>query len=302
MKQVTINNNCISLTVLDYGAIIQKIEVRNKKNELTNVAVGFEDPSDYLNDTIFLGACVGRYAGRISGGGFDLKGKRYSLYHQDGVHLHGGKEGLGKKFWSIDSVNKDEKPSVKLSYTSRAMEEGYPGEVKVAVVYQLIGNALHIRHKASTDETTVINLTNHSYFRLDDEARIDHYFLQLKSKNILETRENLVPSGRVLPVKNTPYDFRHRKRIAAISLDTPYILDGNTGVVARVHSPASGISMKVQTNQPAIVVYRPKDFPALCLETQNHPDAPNHSHFPSSVLQPGETYNNTSIFEFDLVI
>lgn len=302
MKQVTIKNDHISLTVLDYGAIIQKIEIRDKKNELTNVAVGFEDPSDYLNDSIFLGACVGRYAGRISGGAFVLNGKTYALHHRDGVHLHGGKKGLGKKYWSIDSVDNGEKPSVALSCVSKAMEEGYPGELRVNVNYQIIGNTLRIEHRATTDETTVINLTNHSYFRLDNENQIDHYLLQLKSRNMLETRKNLLPTGQLLRIENTPYDFRNKKKISSLSLDTPYVLENNSGVVASVYSPVSGISMKVQTNQPSIVVYRPKDFPAICFETQNYPDAPNHSHFPTSVLEPGETYDNTSRFEFDLVI
>ena len=288
------------MTVLDYGAIIQKILVRDKMGKVNNVVVGFDNPLDYLEDSIFLGACVGRYAGRISGS-FRLNGKRYALYHNQGIHLHGGKEGFGKKYWNIDTVDHGKDPSVTLSYLSPAMEEGYPGELRVTVFYQLIGKALHITHSATTDHTTVINLTNHSYFQLDDAPQIDHYLMQLKSGKILETQDNLLPTGRIIPVQNTIYDFLKEKRIATASLDTPYLLESDKGIAGSVYSPISGISMKVRTNQPAMVVYRPKEFPGVCFETQNYPDAPNHPHFPSSVLHPGETYCNRANFEFDLV-
>lgn len=302
MKQVTIKNDCISLTVLDYGAIIQKIELRNKKNELVNVVVGFEDPMDYLSDTIFLGACVGRYAGRISKGEFDLMGKSYAIHHNNGVHLHGGEHGFGKKYWEITEIGQSSEPTIKLRYKSAAMEEGYPGALDVCVEYKLIENTLHIIHKATTDEATVINLTNHSYFRLDQLDKIDHYQMQLKSNSVVETHKNLLPTGNIVSVVNSDYDFQKKKQIGAISLDTPYVLNPNTDIVASLYSPESGISLNLRTNQPSIVVYRPPDFPALCFESQNYPDAPNHRHFPSAVLCPGETYNNTAIFEFDLVI
>lgn len=302
MKQVTIKNDCISLTVLDYGAIIQKIELQNKHNDLINVVAGFEDPNDYLSDRIFLGACVGRYAGRISNGGFRINGKEYILDSKDGVHLHGGKYGFGKKYWTINSVDHSNEPSVELSYKSRAMEEGYPGELKVKVTYKLVGRSLHITHQAVTDETTVINLTNHSYFHLDDLKNINHYRLQLNSQKTLETFNNQLPTGNIIETKNSQFDFREEKAIDSQALDTTFILDNNQDVAASVYSPESGILMKLRTNQPSVVVYRPPGFAALCFETQNFPDAPNHKHFPSALLRSGETYINASIFEFDLVI
>ena len=301
MNQVTIKNDCISITVLDYGAIIQKIELLDNQNKPVNIAVGFDDPDKYLNDDIFLGACVGRYAGRISGGGFNLNGARYPVHQEDGIHLHGGRSGFGKKFWNIDSVNPGPDPSVKLSYTSPALEEGYPGELRVNVEYKLVNNALHIIHRATTSETTVINLTNHTYFCLDKANTIDHYLLTLNSDAMVETFENLLPTGNILPIEDLPYDFRTVRQIGSIPLDTPFVLRPGTKEAASIYSPVSGISMKVHTNQPALVVYRPPGFPAICFETQNYPDAPNHLHFPSAVLHPGETYDNSSIFEFDLV-
>ena len=298
MNQVTIKNNFITLTVLDYGAIIQKLEVRNNVGTLTNIVVGYEEPIKYLDDKKAMGVCVGRYAGRISQGGFVLEGKKYPIYAKDGVHLHGGKVGFGKKYWKIEKVHDGEEPFVRLTYLSVDMEEGYPGNLQVSVTYQLSGNVLHINHKATTDKTTVVNLTNHSYFKLDDADKIDGYDLQLNCPQVLETQENLLPTGKILSVKNTKYDFLNKKKIGATRLDDPMGIGKDSNVVGYVHSEKTGISMQVITNQPAVVVYTPPGFAAICFETQNYPDAPNQPNFPSSVLKPGETYLNESEFIF----
>lgn len=300
MNQVTIKNDSISLTVLDYGAIIQKLEVRDNKGKWTNVVVGYDEPLKYLDDRKSKGACVGRYAGRISQGGFVLEGKKYPLYTKDGVHLHGGKVGFAKKYWKIQKIHDVEEPFVMLTYLSEDMEEGYPGNLQVSVTYKLSGNVLHIDHKATTDRTTVVNLTNHSYFRLDDADKIDGYDLQLNCPQVLETQDNLVPTGEMLPVKNTKYDFQKKKKIGETRLDDPFVIGKNSNVVGYVHSDRTGISMQVITNQPAVVVYTPPGFAAICFETQNYPDAPNRPNFPSSVLRPGETYLNESEFIFGI--
>jgi len=140
LKQVTLQTDFITLIVLDYGAIIQKILVKDKNGISTNVVVGLNYPYDYLKDPIHLGACVGRYAGRISGGGFKIKEERYSIHSEDGVHLHGGKKGFGRKYWTIEEVHKGVEPFIKLSYQSKHLEEGYPGNLKVWVTYKLINN------------------------------------------------------------------------------------------------------------------------------------------------------------------
>ena len=144
-------------------------------------------------------------------------------------------------------------------------------------------------------------MTNHSYFRFDDHDSINHYRMKLNCPLVLETHENLIPTGRTVSVQNSKYDFLHEKQIDKTRLDTPFVIDKNTDFTAKISSPISGITMKVDTNQPAVVVYTPLDFPAICFETQNYPDAPNNPHFPSSELRPGETYCNKSIFTFDLV-
>ncbi len=300
MKQVTLTTPFITLIVLDYGAIIQKLIVKDKNGHSRNVVAGLAFPSDYRYDQISLGACVGRYAGRISKGGFELDREFYPLYHKNGVHLHGGKQGFAKKLWTIEAIDRSNTPFIKLSYISPHLEEGYPGNLKTTITYKLINNSLHIIHEASTDRTTVVNLTNHSYFCLDDEDTIDNCILQLNCAQFLETDENLLPTGDLLSVENSEYNFLEKKPIGNTRLDTPMVNNSNAKEVAMIWSKKSGISMKVFTNQPAMVIYTPKDFAAICFETQNFPDAPNQKHFPSSELRPGEIYKNESKFVFDL--
>ena len=301
MEQVTINNGRLSLTVLNYGAIIQQLIVKDKYGDDFNVVVDLPDPQDYFRDTFSMGAAVGRYAGRISQGGFILDSKRFELYHEDGVHLHGGKEGFSKKYWKIKETRLNDNPAVELHYTSPHLEEGYPGELQIKLFYILAANRLEIIHEATTDQPTVLNLTNHSYFRLDNEGQINNYHLKLASHKRLETDEKLLPTGKFLEVEGSDLDFRLGKKLGGIRMDTPFVLDKNEDLIAEIYSEKSGIIMRVSTNQPAVVVYTPLGFPAICFETQNLPDAPNFNHFPSSVLRPGELYRNTASFEFDLV-
>lgn len=285
--------------VLDYGATIQKLLVKGKDGNYNNVVVGFNHPSRYLLDDNVLGASVGRYAGRISNGGFELDREKFYLYHEDGVHLHGGKEGFHHKYWTIDEVKNDDSPSVKLSYKSKHLEEGYPGNLTVSVTYKLMNNALQVIYEGTTDRSTVINLTNHSYFKLDSNPYIDDYELQLNCPYRLEMNENLLPTGDIIPVRKSEYDFLLPRKIGVQRLNAVFIKDIGNEKVAEVHSKTSGISIKVYSNQPALVLYTPSDFPGICFETQNYPDAPNQPDFPKSVLRPGDIYNNISIFKFD---
>lgn len=301
MKQVTLSTPFITLIVLDYGAIIQKVIVKDKDGNSTNVVVGYDYPNDYLTDDKFLGACIGRYAGRISNGGFNLDREKYHIYEQKGIHLHGGKEGFNKKYWKIEEIQHGRQPSVTLSYQSKHLEEGYPGNLNVSVTYTLVNNALEITHQASTDRTTVVNLTNHSYFRLDGASRVNEYRLKLGCSRMIELFANKLPTGKIVSVAETPFNFLKEQDIDSTRLDTPFAIDSETEIAAKVSSEQSGISMEVSTNQKGLVVYTPVDFPAICFETQNYPDAPNHKNFPSSILRPGEFYKNESKFVFDLL-
>lgn len=300
MKQVTISNTFMTLMVLDYGATIQKLLVKGTDGTFTNVVVGYNHPSRYRLDEHVLGASVGRYAGRISKGGFELDREKFLLYQQDGIHLHGGKEGFHQKYWTIDEVIKDDTPSIKLSYISKHLEEGYPGNLTVSVTYKLMENALQIIYEGVTDRSTVINLTNHSYFKLDADPFIDEYDLQLNCPYRLETNENLLPTGDIIPVRKSEYDFLIPRKIGIQRFNTIYIRDIGNEKVAELHSKTSRITMKVYTNQPAVVVYTSPDFPGICFENQNYPDAPNQPDFPKSILRPGDIYNNISIFKFDI--
>ena len=302
MNQVTIKNDFISLTVLDYGAIIQKLLVKDKEGKATNVVVGHEEPEKYLTDNKSLGACIGRYAGRISNSGFMLNGIRYPLYAVNGVHLHGGREGFGKKTWAISKVDDGEDPFVVLTYFSRDMEEGYPGNLNVTLTYKLIGPSLHIMQRATADKATPVNLTNHSYFNLDGEEQLDHYDLRMPCPQYIELGQDLVPTGNILSVADTDFDFIQQKKIGRTRFDIPFVLDPALPFNTLLTSQKSGISMEVITDQPAIVVYTPPEFASICFETQNYPDAPNRPSFPNSILNPGESYNNTTEFRFGSVI
>ena len=301
MNQVTIKNNFITLTVLDYGAIIQKLILKNKEGVDTNVVVGLEEPEKYLTDNKSLGACIGRYAGRISNSGFQINNVHYPIFSKDGVHLHGGQKGFGKRYWTIEQVHDGENPFVKLSYLSQDMEEGYPGNLKSTVTYKLVGPSLFIIHEATTDKATPVNLTNHSYFNLDGAETIDHWNLRLACPEYLETDAKLLPTGKLVSVKNSKYDFLELKKIGQVRLDTPFVMDSSLKNSTVLTSDKSGLSMEVVTNQPGVVVYTPPAFAAICFETQNFPDAPNQPHFPNSILQPGETYHNETEFRFSFV-
>ncbi len=301
MKQVTIKNSELRLTALDYGAVIQKLMFRNKDGRWFNVVASLKNPKDYISDQISLGATVGRFAGRISGGGFRIGNEVYNLYTENGVHLHGGSAGFGKKTWKIEQVDDSSHPSLQFTYLSPHMEEGYPGELKVSIRYTLKNNSLVIEHRAVTDRPTIVNLTNHSYFRLDDRPQIDHYTLRLISDALLETDEKLLPTGRIIPIEGSDFNFRQSNKIGRVRMDTPFVCASVDGYVGEVFSDISGIRMRVSSNQPAVVIYTPPEFAAICFETQNYPDAPNNNSFPSSILNPGETYLNKAVFEFDLV-
>lgn len=301
MNQVTIKNSFITMTVLDYGAIIQKLILKNKDGMDTNVVVGLEEPEKYVTDNKALGACIGRYAGRISNGGFEINKVHYPIFSKDGVHLHGGQKGFGKRYWTIEQVQDGENPFAKLCYLSQDMEEGYPGNLKATVTYKLVGSSLFITHEAVTDKATPVNLTNHSYFNLDGADTIDHWDLRLSCPEYLETDDKLLPTGKIVSVLNSKYDFLEMKKIGQVRLDTPFAINPNLEKGIELASNKSGLSMKVKTNQPGVVVYTPAAFAAICFETQNFPDAPNQPHFPNSILQPGETYYNETEFKFSFV-
>ncbi|PRX57255.1 aldose epimerase family protein [Flagellimonas meridianipacifica] len=317
------NSKGMEMEVCSYGATLISLKVPNRNKDLVNVVVGLDNVKDYASPefqkhNLYLGCTVGRYAGRISKGFFKLEGKRYTVDSENGVHLHGGSTGFDKKLWEVVSTKNSRSNNVKFGLLSKHMEGGYPGNMKVTVEYELLeSNALRIVYTATTDQTTVLNLTNHAYYNLNGEGSVSEHFLQINSNKILELDDRKVPTGKILDCRQTKYDFNTKakiKKIPSSGLDDVFIMPPKP-FSAALYSEKSGICMKVLSKQPAVVIYTPielpnldfKDdatysvFPAICFETQNYPDAPNNPHFPSCILRPGETYTNETVMDFKIL-
>lgn len=306
------------LKILNLGATVFSLIIKDKNGKEVNVVVGPKSPEDYISAEYFnenrcFGASIGRYAGRISNGEFALEGKKYSLFQKNGVHLHGGFRGLQHKIWNLETENKMRDPSITLSCFSEDGEEGYPGNLKVRVKYTLSENdELQIEYSATTDKKTPVNLTNHTYFNLNGKGSVSDHRLYINAKHILEVNEKLLPTGKLLPLENHPKNFSEAKKIQNLEVDDTFVLEKDKEFAATLYSSQTGIEMRVITNQSAVVVYIPKhlpeiweyqtkissEFPSICLETENYPDAPNHKNFPLAILNPGETYFNHSQFQF----
>jgi aldose 1-epimerase len=315
------NPSGLKLEVTNYGATLTRLQVPDKRGILTDVVVGLPKPEDYTTEAykqynLCLGATVGRYAGRISKGGFSIGKQFFDITHQDGVQLHGGVNALDKQLWTVDKVEEGETPFVIFSLKSNSGDNGYPGNLTLFAKYQLEKNTLKIEYTATTDAPTVINLTNHAYFNLDGCGSTKGNELYINASRYLEVDERLVPTGKVLAVEATPLDYTEKTQLHFkdhFGLDTPFVLDGGV-VKASLYAKQSGIKMNVTTNQPAIVIFTPQDFggvairdggrfnafPAICFECQNFPDAPNQPDFPSSLLLPGETYRNEMSYQFEV--
>lgn len=327
VKLFTLNNeNNMEVSITNYGAIVTSIKVPDKNGNIDNVALGFDDLGKYTSGHPFFGAIAGRYANRIAKGRFELNGEVYELATNNGEnHLHGGLEGFDKKVWDYE-VNVD-KNSVRLSYLSPDGEEGYPGNLNVDVTFTLTDqNELQIDYHATTDEPTVINLTNHSYFNLsgDPSERILDHLLTINADRYTPVDEGLIPTGELRSVEGTPFDFTDPKpigaRIDSISpgYDHNFVLNNpDSGVrkIATVKHEETGRMMEVYTDQPGVQLYTGnfldgtimdrkgnpiEQHAAFCLETQHFPDSPNNPDFPSTVLNPDETYETTTIYKFGI--
>jgi aldose 1-epimerase len=303
LKEYQITTDFLKLTVLNYGAIITRLELTDKHGNPVNVVVGFDTPEDYFVNPDYLGASVGRYAGRINQGTFLVHGRRVQLDTEEGVHLHGGENGWSMKYWKLDECNYEAaEPYLRLRYDCAHSETGYPGNITAYVTYKLTRNhSLIIRYEARSDRDTVLNLTNHSYFNLSGKNKsINNHQLKIKASKYLEVTEKLIPTGTIMSLETSEKDFGKKRSIGSTRVDDTYILDITSKDQIEIKAPDTGISMHITTNQPAVVVYTPEDFPAICFETQNYPDAPNHDHFPSAELKSGDLYVNESVFRFSV--
>ncbi len=327
------NENGMTVKILEYGAIINEINVPDKNGCYADVVGGYDNLDAYVKADGYQGAVIGRIANRIKNGKFTLDGKEYSLFINNGKNsLHGGEYGFDKKVWSSVANDGDE-PSLELSYVSPDGEEGYPGTLDVKVIYTLTKeNALSIRYIATTDKKTVVNLTNHSYFNLAGFScgDIKDHVLWIDADRYVKTNEELIPTGEFVCVEGTPFDFRNARRVGdGIDADNEDIKngsgydhcfifngDGNKDIVLRsiLKDTKSGRVMKTYTNTPGVQLYTgnfvlddgytfkgghvKRKQTLLCLETGHMPDSINHDNFTNVVLDVGETYDYTTVYAF----
>jgi aldose 1-epimerase len=323
------NGNGLRVKIMTYGATITSVEVPDRNGKSENVTLHLDSLADYLKGHPFFGSTVGRYANRIAKGKFTLDGKQYTLATNNGPnHLHGGIKGFDKVVWKAEPVESDASVGVVFSYESADGEEGYPGALSVRVTYSLTNDdELKMAYWAKTDKPTVLNLTNHTYWNLGDGGASDvlGYELTLNADRYLPVDAGLIPLGELKNVKGTPMDFLRPNTIGARikqvegGYDHCYVLNKEPGekglsLAARVVAPKSGRVMEVYTTQPAIQFYSANFLDgtlhadgktygphfAFCLETQHYPDSPNQPTFPTTVLKPGEEYEQLTVHKFSV--
>ncbi|WP_181163624.1 aldose epimerase family protein [Pontibacter mangrovi] len=318
------NRHGLRVKITNYGAIVTSILTPDVQGKPGDVVLGFERLADYIPNGPYLGAVVGRYGNRIAHGRFTLDGQEYRLATNNGPnHLHGGNEGFNTKVWQAEEL--PEENALKLSYRSPDGEEGYPGNLEVTVVYALTDdNGLEIDYTATTDKATPVNLTNHSYFNLSagkaDSIR-DHV-IQLNATRYVPVDDSSIPTGELADVAGTVMDLRQPQRIGQNldqvpgGYDHTYVLGQQPGQMARaaeVYEPLSGRVLEVFTTQPGVQFYTGNFLDGsltgkhghtytkhygFCLETQHFPDSPNQPNFPSTILRPGQTYRQRTIYRF----
>jgi len=328
------NSNGVVVELLNLGGIITSIKTPDSSGKIADIALGFDDPKKYLESHPYFGAIIGRFGNRIAGGSFSLDNKDYQLAVNNGSnHLHGGIKGFDKVFWDAKSFSAINASRVVLHYLSKHMEEGYPGNLSINVTYTLTNDdILKVRYEASTDQKTIINLTQHSYFNLsgDFSSQILDHELMINADAFLAVDENQIPTGAHTAVAQTPFDFSSFKTIGKdFNAENKQLEIGNgydhcfvinpseTAMVeaAVVQHPKSGRVMKVFTDQPGVQLYTGNFLDntltaknvgtygpqtGFCLETQHFPDAPNQPNFPTTTLNPGETFTSETWFQFSV--
>ena len=327
------NASGMTVRLIDLGATLAGWDVPDCDGNLADIVLGFDNVADYQSPkNQHFGCTTGRYANRIAKGRFTLDGTKHQLAINNGHnHLHGGSQrGIDKVVWEAEEISApsgQQDQGVRFRYTSPAGEENFPGTLDVEVTYFLNdAGELRIDYLATTDEPTIINLTNHTYFNLAGAGTdsIGHYSLQINADHYTPSDETLIPTGEIAPVEGTPLDFRTHFTIgeridqlantAAKGYDHNFVLnkpnEGGLTQAAELHDPQSGRKLTVFTTEPAVQFYTANSLfgqigkqgkaysarGAFCLETQHFPDSPNHPHFPSVILRPGDEYTQTCIY------
>lgn len=331
------NGRGLSLSAINLGGIVTALHVPDRDGQSGNVVLGLPTLEDYLKPHPHFGTIVGRYANRIASGRFMLEGVAHQLAVNDGANsLHGGHKGFGTRFWHIEEMaapdSAADEVAIELRYTSADGEEGFPGEVQVAVRYVLgtTENTWRIDYRAVTDRATVLNLSHHDYFNLAGGGAVQDHRLTIPASRFCPVDAGLIPLG-LAPVEGTPFDFRvptqigarigepHEQLRVAGGYDHNWVLDrepSGMALAARLEHEPSGRVMEVLTTEPAVQFYSGnfldgsirgrsgesiRQGAGLCLETQHYPDSPNQPGFPSTVLRPGEAFSSSTLHRFGVV-
>lgn len=337
VTKYTITNSAgLEMSVINYGGIITSLKIPNKNGEYQDVVLGLDSVSQYETAGTYFGAIIGRFGNRIANASFELDGKKYQLEANDGPNsLHGGNKGFDKVIWNVEPSAGEDEASLKLTYTSKDGEGGYPGNLETTVTYTInSNNELDIKYEATTDQKTVVNLTQHSYFNLsgDFSKTILDHVVQIDADEYLPVDKTLIPTGKLEPVEGTPFDFREPTPISegmkqeesneqlkrGPGFDHCWVLndqDNGMRLAASAYEPTSGRLMEVYTTEPALQFYIGNfldgSLPAkgggnyekrtgFCMETQHYPDSPNQEQFPSVVLEPGDTYTSETAYKFSV--
>lgn len=329
------NSQGMQADIITYGATLQALQVPDRDGQLNDVVLGFDDLEGYRNGDAFFGATIGRFGNRLADGRFSLDGKAYQVPQNDhGNSLHGGPQGFDKRVWKAEPLHDKNSVSLKLTYVSADGEMGFPGTLKTEVIYSLNErNELTLRYRATTDKPTVLNLTNHSYFNLAGPGNeVLNQVATVHAARYTPVTEKLIPTGELAPVAGTPMDFlkpvafgkRIRDEHPQLKYAEPkqggydfnWVLDSAgdlNKLAAEVYEPQSGRVLQLYTSEPGVQLYTGnfldgtvrgkggKVYPhwgAFTLETQHYPDSPNQPGFPSTRLNPGQVYSQTTVFRF----
>ena len=315
------NKKGMCLSIINYGATVSSLKIPLQNGQIADVVLGFETLADYVGSfnlpgAPYYGSTVGRFAGRINKGKFTLNGKEIQLnINNEQNALHGGIHNFSQKVWDIEEVNEANNPFIKLKLNSPDNEENFPGDLSVELKYTLSEeNEVIIEYKATATEDTIINLTHHSYFNLDGHKHaVSEQELTVNSQKIVELKADSIPTGAILDVSNSSFDFSSPKK-CPVEIDNTFVLESKEELAATLYSKKNNLKMSVFTDQPGVHIYVGGDcgnalkgkedtnyhaLSGICFETQNFPDAPNHKNFPSALLKKGEVYQQKTIYKFE---
>ena len=326
------NVNGMEAKICNYGGIVVSLKTPDKNGNMGDVVLGYDTLAEYIKESPYFGCLVGRYGNRIAKGKFSLNGKEYTLATNNYPNaLHGGLKGFDKVVWSAAPKETPAGPALELKYLSKDGEEGYPGNLSVTATYTLTAdNGLRLDYSATTDKDTVLNLTQHSYFNLAGKGDILSHEVMINSEKFTPVDSTLIPTGELRPVKGTPFDFNVPTAIGARinqddeqlkfgkGYDHNFVINkpaGQLSLMAKVSEKTTGRVLEVLSTEPALQFYSGNFLDGtlkgkggwvyqfrngFCMEPQHYPDSPNKPQFPSVVLKPGQTYQNTIIFRFSV--